>query len=108
SLGYVHAMAHQLGGFYNLPHGVCNAVLLPEVCDFNLIACPERYADIAEALGENIDGLSAIVAGEKAITAIRRLARDVGIPKNLSFLGVKAGDLNAMASNAKKDACQLT
>ena len=40
SLGYVHAMAHQLGGFYNLPHGVCNAILLPAVCDYNLIACP--------------------------------------------------------------------
>lgn len=44
SLGYVHAMAHQLGGFYNLPHGVCNAILLPHVCEFNLIACPDRYA----------------------------------------------------------------
>lgn len=108
SLGYVHAMAHQLGGFYNLPHGVCNAVLLPEVCDFNLIACPERYADIAVALGENITGLSTIEAAEKGIAAIRRLARDVGIPKNLAVLGVKETDLAVMAGNAKKDACQLT
>jgi len=108
SLGYVHAMAHQLGGFYNLPHGVCNAVLLPEVCDFNLIANPERYADIAEALGEKTDGLSTIAAAEKGIAAIRRLARDVGIPKNLAVLGVKEADLTVMAGNAKKDACQLT
>src|SRR6201998_2537184 len=62
SLGYVHAMAHQLGGFYNLPHGVCNAILLPEVCEFNKIACPERFADIAVALGESVEGLSAINA----------------------------------------------
>ncbi|HEX9289755.1 MAG TPA: iron-containing alcohol dehydrogenase, partial [Anaeromyxobacteraceae bacterium] len=49
SLGYVHSMAHQLGGFYNLPHGVCNAILLPAVSEFNAIACPKRFADIAVA-----------------------------------------------------------
>ena len=108
SLGYVHAMAHQLGGFYNLPHGVCNAVLLPEVCTFNLIAAVSRFGDVARALGENTDGLSPIAAGEKAIAAIRRLARDVGIPKNLTALGVQEKDLETMAVNAKKDACQLT
>jgi alcohol dehydrogenase len=108
SLGYVHAMAHQLGGFYNLPHGVCNAILLPEVCEFNLIACPSRFGDIAQALGEDITGLSPIAAGERAIAAIRRLARDVGIPKDLTALGVKEQDLETMAGNAKKDACQLT
>jgi len=108
SLGYVHAMAHQLGGFYNLPHGVCNAVLLPEVCEFNLIACPERFADIALALGENIDGLSTMDAAARAIAAIRRLARDVGIPRNLAALGVKSADLETMAGNARNDACQLT
>ncbi|HHY26041.1 MAG TPA: iron-containing alcohol dehydrogenase, partial [Desulfitobacterium dehalogenans] len=52
SLGYVHAMAHQLGGFYNLPHGVCNAILLPHVSRFNLIGNLERFVDIAKALGE--------------------------------------------------------
>jgi alcohol dehydrogenase len=108
SLGYVHAMAHQLGGFYNLPHGVCNAILLPEVCEFNLIACPERFRDIAVALGEDVTGLSVVAAGERAISAIRRLAKDVGIPKDLAALGVKEQDLETMAGNAKKDACQLT
>ena len=58
SLGYVHAMAHQLGGFYNLPHGVCNAILLPYVERFNLIGNLNRFRDIAEAMGENIEGLS--------------------------------------------------
>jgi len=108
SLGYVHAMAHQLGGFYNLPHGVCNAVLLPEVCSFNLIASPQRYADIAEALGEKIAHLSVMDAADKAIKAIRQLARDVAIPPNLAVLGVKESDFELMAANAKKDACQLT
>lgn len=108
SLGYVHAMAHQLGGLYNLPHGVCNAVLLPEVVSFNLIACPERYADVAEALGENTKGLSVMDAAERAIVAIRRLARDVGIPPNLQVLGVQEADLSVMAEHARQDACQLT
>lgn len=108
SLGYVHAMAHQLGGFYNLPHGVCNAILLPVVSAFNLIACPERFADIAVALGEKAGGLSTIEAAGLAISAIRRLARDVGIPSGLTELGVKEKDLESMAANAKKDACQAT
>ncbi len=108
SLGYVHAMAHQLGGFYNLPHGVCNAILLPEVCAFNLIACPERFADIAVALGENIDDLAAVDAADVAIEAIRKLSKDVGIPSGLAELGVKEADFELMGTNAKKDACQLT
>lgn len=108
SLGYVHAMAHQLGGFYNLPHGVCNAVLLPHVCEFNLIACPERYAAIAELLGVNTDGLTVMEAAYEAINAIRELAQDVGIPSGLTELGVKEEDLAIMATNAQNDACMLT
>jgi len=108
SLGYVHSMAHQLGGFYNLPHGVCNAILLPAVEQFNLIACPQRFADIAVALGENIAGLSTIEAAQKAIDRIKSLSASIGIPANLTELGVKEADLKIMAENAKKDACQLT
>ena len=59
SLGYVHAMAHQLGGFYNLPHGVCNAILLPHVSKFNLIAKMDRFVNIAELMGENSPGTCA-------------------------------------------------
>lgn len=108
SLGYVHAMAHQLGGFYNLPHGVCNAVLLPHVCEFNLIACPDRYAEIARLLGIDTTGLSDMEAGYAAIDAIRALAADVGIPSGLTELGVKEEDLAIMATNAQNDACMLT
>ena len=108
SLGHVHAMAHQLGGFYDLPHGVCNAILLPHVSRFNLIAKLERFADIAVALGENIEGLSTRDAAEKALTAIQTLSADVGIPANLTDLGVKKEDLKIMAENAQKDACGAT
>lgn len=108
SLGHVHAMAHQLGGFYDLPHGVCNAILLPHVSRFNLIAKLERFADIAVALGENIAGLSTREAAERALTAIQTLSKDVGIPANLTELGVKKEDLVIMAENAQKDACGAT
>lgn len=108
SLGYVHSMAHQLGGFYNLPHGVCNAILLPAVSEFNAIACPKRFADIAVALGEEISGLSPMDAAAKAIAAIRKLSAAIGIPAGLKDLNVKEEDLKVMAENAKKDACQLT
>lgn len=108
SLGHVHAMAHQLGGFYNLPHGVCNAILLPHVCKFNLIACPQRFAEIAAAMGENIEGLSVRDAADVAIAAIQKISTDVGIPACLKSLNVKDKDLPVMAENAMKDACGFT
>lgn len=108
SLGYVHAMAHQLGGVYNLPHGVCNAILLPHVEDFNLIGNANRFRDIAEDMGENIEGLSTMEAARKAIEAIRQLSQQVGIPENLRSLGVKEDDFEMMAENAMKDACAAT
>ncbi len=108
SLGNVHAMAHQLGGFYDLAHGVCNAILLPHVESFNMIACVKRFADIAVAMGENIEGLSVIESADLAIESIKRLSKDVGIPSGLKELGVKEEDLPALADNALKDACGAT
>ncbi len=108
SLGHVHAMAHQLGGFYDLPHGVCNAILLPHVQRFNMIARMSRFVDIAKAMGEKVDHLSERDAAKKALEAIRALSKDVGIPSGLKELGVKEEDLPTMAENAQKDACGLT
>jgi alcohol dehydrogenase len=108
SLGNVHAMAHQLGGFYKLPHGVCNAILLPQVQEFNLIAYPERFVDIARALGESIEGISTMEAAAKAISAIKRLSQDVGIPSGLRELGVKEEDFSTLADNTLKDVCIAT
>jgi alcohol dehydrogenase len=108
SLGYVHGMAHQLGGFYNLPHGVCNAILLPAVESFNLISNPKRFAEIAEAMGENIEGLSVREAADVAIASIKKLSADVGIPAGLKELNVKEKDFEVMAKNAMKDACSAT
>jgi len=108
SLGHVHAMAHQLGGYYDLPHGVCNAILLPHVSRFNLIAKMDRFVDIAVAMGENIEGLSTRAAADLALTSIKTLSADIGIPSGLKELGVKEEDLRTMAENAQKDACGLT
>jgi alcohol dehydrogenase len=108
SLGYVHAMAHQLGGFYDLPHGVCNAILLPFVCEFNLSAAPAKFAKIASALGENVENLGPMDAAERCVQAIRNLSDSVDIPSGLSQLGAKEEDLPTLAENAMKDVCMLT
>lgn len=108
SLGYVHAMAHQLGGFYDLPHGVCNAVLLPHVVRFNAPVSKEKLKVVAKLMGVNIHGLSVDEASEKAIEAIQELSKAVGIPSGIKELGAKEEDLTTLATNALKDACGLT
>lgn len=108
SLGYVHAIAHQMGGFYNLPHGVCNAILLPHVCHFNIVGREERFAKIAEYLGEPVTGLSKREAAEKAIAAIERLTTDLKIPSGFKELGAKEEDIPTLAQNAMKDVCAAT
>ncbi|WP_269935385.1 L-threonine dehydrogenase [Serratia liquefaciens] len=108
SLGYVHAMAHQLGGFYDLPHGVCNAVLLPHVQEFNASVCASRLKDIAAAMGLDVSHLNDQQGAAACIAAIRLLAQDVGIPAGLRDLQVKEQDLDTLATNALKDACGFT
>ncbi|SHH73252.1 L-threonine dehydrogenase [Ferrimonas marina] len=108
SLGYVHAMAHQLGGFYDLPHGVCNALLLPHVQRFNAPACAARLKAVAALMGVDTSALDDTAGAEAAIVAIQTLASDIGIPANLTALEVKAEDIPTLASNALKDACGLT
>ncbi|MFB8828866.1 L-threonine dehydrogenase [Azotobacter sp. CWF10] len=108
SLGYVHAMAHQLGGFYDLPHGVCNAVLLPHVESFNASVCPDRLRDVAKSMGVDVQGMSAEQGAQAALAAIRTLSKDIGIPGGLAELGAKADDIPTLAANALKDACGLT
>ncbi len=108
SLGYVHAMAHQLGGFYNLPHGVCNAVLLPHVQVFNSKVAAARLRDCAAAMGVNVTGKNDAEGAEACINAIRELAKKVNIPAGLRDLNVKEEDFAVLATNALKDACGFT
>jgi 1,3-propanediol dehydrogenase len=104
-LGYVHAMAHQLGGFYDMPHGIANAILLPYVEKFNLGAKLERFARIAEIFGVNTEGMSTREAAEASLEAIKELAQDIGIPTSLSEskFDIKEVDFEEMAKYALED-----
>jgi len=97
NLGYVHAMAHQLGGLYDMPHGVANAVLLPHVARYNLIANPEKFADIAEFMGENTDGLSTMDAAELAIHAIARHMAEMALKDGNAFSNPRKGNEKEIA-----------
>ncbi|EDT16723.1 L-threonine dehydrogenase [Clostridium perfringens] len=108
SLGYVHAMAHQLGGFYNLPHGVCNAILLPHVQEYNKVTSASRLAKIAKIMGGNIEGLTDEQGADLCIDMIKSLSQTIGIPEGLGVLGVKESDFETLATNALNDACSLT
>lgn len=108
SLGYVHAMAHQLGGFYDLPHGVCNALLLPYVQEYNAQVAAKRLKDVAKAMGVEVATLTDEQGAQAAIDAIKALSKAVNIPENLTVLGVKEADIPVLADNALKDACGFT
>jgi alcohol dehydrogenase class IV len=98
--GAVHAMAHPLGGHFGLHHGLACAVLLPYVMEFNLIACPHKYARVARALGENTEGLSLLKAAALAPQAVRNLLSRFDIPARLGDLGVTRDCIPAMAQDA--------
>lgn len=96
-LGNVHCMARFIGARYHLSHGLSNALCLPAVAKFNMIASPERYAEVARAMGVTIDGLSTLDAARAAIEAITTLCRELGIPEHLSEMGVKSEDIPELA-----------
>ena len=103
NLGYVHAMAHQLGGQYDAPHGVCCALLLTTVEEYNIIACPERFAELAEIMGYDTTGLTTMQAAQKSIDGMKEMCKAVGIPASIKEIGAKPEDFPLMAENALKD-----
>ena len=105
-LGLVHGMAHPLGAFYNTPHGVANAVLLPTLMAYNADYTGEKYRAIAAALGvKGTEAMPIPEARKAAVTAVETLSKDVGIPAKLSEVGVKAEDIPALAEAAFADVC---
>jgi alcohol dehydrogenase len=109
SLGYVHAMAHQLGGFYDLAHGVCNAILLPHVQAYNAEADPTRFVEIAVAMDIDTRSQTPKRCAQLVIDRIKALSQEVGIPANLAaFPIVQTSDFGQLADNAMKDVCGLT
>jgi alcohol dehydrogenase len=108
SLGLVHSMAHSLGGLLDLPHGVCNALLLDHVVDFNYPATGGRYDKIAEAMGIELSGLREAGRKEALLQGIAELRKDAGVAATIGALGVKAADIPQLAKNAFDDACSAT
>lgn len=95
----VHALAYPVTGRYLVPHGVANAMLLAEVMEFNLTAAPERFAEIALALGAQ-RGSSVLETAQRGLQRVRELARECELPRGLSELGVPESDLMSMAEEA--------
>lgn len=95
----VHCMGEALGGLYDTPHGVAMAVLLPYVMEYNHSADYEKFACVAKALGEKVDGMDAETAARAAVKAVHQLNKDLNIP-SLKDLGTKAEDLPELAKRA--------
>ena len=108
SLGAVHALAHSLGGYLDLPHGECNALLLEHVIRFNLDAAPERYRRIAETIGIDTRGMTPKELIGRITQAITDLRTKVGILDSLSSRGVRTADIPELARHAFNDACLVT
>lgn len=105
-LGIVHSMAHPLGALYDTPHGIANAIILPTVMEYNAEATGEKYRDIAKAMGvEGTENMSQEEYRKAAVDAVKKLAEDVGIPKNLKDI-VKPEDIPFLAQSAYDDACR--
>lgn len=107
-LGAVHAMSHQLGGLLDTPHGEVNAILLPYVLEYNYIAAPEKYRKMAEAMGENVAGLSLHDASRLMMKAVTNLTGDLQIPVTLSELGLQPEHIELLSRNAVQDVCMAT
>lgn len=106
-LGLVHGIAHQLGGYYNIPHGLANAIMLPRVLEYNRPYCMGRLATVAQAMGEKVDHMTVDQASKQAIEAVRRLIRAVKIPP-LCETKFDMKDIDIIAEHALLDTATLT
>jgi alcohol dehydrogenase len=106
-LGYVHGIAHKLGGLYHVPHGLANAVTLPHVMEYSKEACAPRFADLARVVGleEDVGPSSDAALADRLIEAVRELSRDIGIPETLSE--IEAEDIPVIATAAIEEAFDL-
>jgi alcohol dehydrogenase len=104
-LGLVHAMAHQPGATHDLPHGVCNAILLPHVCEFNAQQVPERYKRIAEVMSGRTLDMDNESGAQLAVKLIQELSEKVKIPSGFEALGINEADIDMWIDKALADPC---
>lgn len=107
-LGAAHAISHAIGGKFPLSHGEINAILLPHVMEFNMIASPKRFATIATCMGIDTRGLTEREAGNAAIQFVKELSADIGTPKRLREVNITEEDLEQISNTALEDACMIT
>lgn len=107
-LGAAHAISHAIGGKHLLPHGEINAILLPYVMEYNLIAAPRRFAEMAELMGIDTRGRTQREAGNAAIQFVRELSADIGTPRRLGDVGITREMTSWIGSTALEDACMIT
>lgn len=107
-LGAVHAMSHSLGGYLDLPHGLCNAMLVEHVIDYNYGSAQDRFAVIAQTMGIDTRGLTSKQIQTRLRNHVQALKRDVGLPDTLGKFGVNLTDIPYLSTNAIKDPCILT
>ena len=107
-LGAVHAMSHSLGGFLDLPHGLCNAVLVEHVVAFNFDAAPERFRRVAETLGIDCRGLTPPQVRARLVEHLIAFKQAVGFEDNLRRHGVGSADIPFLSRHAMRDPCILT
>ena len=104
-LGCVHSMAHPLGARYDIAHGVANALLLPYVMEFNMIACEKKYCRIATAMGVDVSAMTVAEGAQAAVDAVRQLSLDLKIPQTLREIGIPEEALPQLANDAFNDVC---
>jgi alcohol dehydrogenase class IV len=98
----VHAFAYPLGGEFHIAHGLANTLMLPYVMRYNIIGCPDKFAQMARAFGEPIEGLSELDAAEAAVKYIERLSDDLRVPRRLRAVGIPESAVPQMAESAMK------
>ena len=107
SVALVHAMSRPLGAHFGIPHGQANAILLPWVMEYNRPACPEKFAEIAQALGCNLQGLSLKASSQSAVDAVKDIYAETGLPITLAELGVSADAVPTLALDASQSGSVL-
>ncbi len=102
-VGLVHALAHCIGARFGVSHGIANSILLPHCILYNLDACPDKYSQIAEAMGKEVRGMEPLKAGEQAAIAIWEFTKSIGMPQTLKEVKVEESGLEQCANDALMD-----